>query len=253
MGLNAQTTVPTFTSGQVLTADQQNQSARTGVPVFATTVERDAAFGGSGEKTLAEGQLCYLESTNVVQFYDGAAWATVGPASAAGLVFITGASFTTASTISMAAGTFTSTYKSFRVIVQITAGATGGQFNCRVNNAGTPRTAANYLSASMAAKTDGVYVGANTSTLTSSTSGYIMNFPTAITGFVVFDVLDPTNASEQTAWTGTAWGVDSGASAAATINFGGTYNVTEANDGLTFITSAGSVTGIYRVYAYSES
>jgi hypothetical protein len=78
MGANAQTTVPTFTAGQVLTADQQNQSARTGVPVFATTVTRDAAFGGSGEKTLAEGQLCYLESTNKVQYYDGAAWANLG-------------------------------------------------------------------------------------------------------------------------------------------------------------------------------
>jgi hypothetical protein len=62
----------------VLTADQQNQSARTGVPVFATTVERDAAFGGAGEKTLAEGQLCYLEDTNKVQYYDGAAWANLG-------------------------------------------------------------------------------------------------------------------------------------------------------------------------------
>ena len=78
MGANAQTTVPTFTSGQVLTADQQNQSARTGVPVFATTVERDAAFGGAGEKVLAEGQLCYLEDTNKVQYYDGAAWANLG-------------------------------------------------------------------------------------------------------------------------------------------------------------------------------
>jgi hypothetical protein len=37
MGANAQTTVPSFTVGQVLTADQQNQSARTGVPVFADT------------------------------------------------------------------------------------------------------------------------------------------------------------------------------------------------------------------------
>jgi hypothetical protein len=78
MGANAQTTVPSFTIGQVLTADQQNQSARTGVPVFATTVERDAAFGGAGEKTLAEGQLCYLEDTNKVQYYDGAAWANLG-------------------------------------------------------------------------------------------------------------------------------------------------------------------------------
>lgn len=78
MGANAQTTVPTFTAGQVLTAAQLNNSARTGVPVFATTVERDAAFGGSGEKTLAEGQLCYLEDTNKVQYYDGSAWANLG-------------------------------------------------------------------------------------------------------------------------------------------------------------------------------
>lgn len=78
MGANAQTTVPTFTALQVLTADQLNQSARTGVPVFADSTARDAAFGGSGEKTLAEGQLCYLEDTNKVQFYDGAAWANLG-------------------------------------------------------------------------------------------------------------------------------------------------------------------------------
>jgi hypothetical protein len=78
MGANAQTTVPTFTAGQVLTAAQLNDSARTGVPVFAGTTERDAAFGGAGEKTLAEGQLCYLESTNKVQYYDGSAWANLG-------------------------------------------------------------------------------------------------------------------------------------------------------------------------------
>lgn len=78
MGANAQTTVPTFTAGQVLTADQQNQSARTGVPVFADTTARDAAFGGAGEKTLAEGQLCYLESTDKVQFYNGTSWANLG-------------------------------------------------------------------------------------------------------------------------------------------------------------------------------
>jgi hypothetical protein len=78
MGANAQTTVPTFTAGQVLTAAQLNNSARTGVPVFADTTARDAAFGGAGEKTLAEGQLCYLEDTNKVQYYDGAAWANLG-------------------------------------------------------------------------------------------------------------------------------------------------------------------------------
>jgi hypothetical protein len=75
MGANAQTTVPTFTASQVLTAAQMNASARTGVPVFATTTDRDAAFGGTGEKTLAEGQLCFIEaSPKRIQIYDGTSW-----------------------------------------------------------------------------------------------------------------------------------------------------------------------------------
>jgi hypothetical protein len=76
---NEQTSVPLYASSEILTAANMNISAGTGVPVFATTVTRDAAFGGASEKVLAEGQLCYLSSTNVVQYYDGAAWATVGP------------------------------------------------------------------------------------------------------------------------------------------------------------------------------
>ena len=76
MGLNAQTAVPVFTAGQILTAAQVTQ-INTGVPVFATTTTRDAAFGGTGEKTLAQGQFCYLESTGKLQVYTGSAWANV--------------------------------------------------------------------------------------------------------------------------------------------------------------------------------
>jgi hypothetical protein len=77
---NEQTSVPLYAASEILTAANMNISAGTGVPVFATTVTRDAAFGGASEKVLAEGQLCYLSASNIVQFYDGAAWATVGPA-----------------------------------------------------------------------------------------------------------------------------------------------------------------------------
>ena len=83
MGANAQTSVPSFTAGEVLSAANMNLSARTGVPVFADSTARDAGFGGTGEKVLAEGQLCYLESTNVVQYYDGSTWATLGPTTSA--------------------------------------------------------------------------------------------------------------------------------------------------------------------------
>ncbi len=77
MGANAQTSVPTFVAGEILTAANMNISARTGIPVFATSTTRDAAFGGTGEKTLAEGQFAYLEDSNTTQYYDGAAWQTL--------------------------------------------------------------------------------------------------------------------------------------------------------------------------------
>ena len=99
---NTQTTVPLFVANQVLTAAQQNTSAGTGVPVFATTVTRDAAFGGSN-KALAEGQLCYIEASNIVQYYDGAAWATVGPTSS-GVVQVKSTTVT-ASTFSTSSAT----------------------------------------------------------------------------------------------------------------------------------------------------
>jgi hypothetical protein len=75
MGANAVTTVPVYVAGEVLTAADLNIT-NSGIPVFASSVERDAAFGGTGEKTLAEGQYAYLEDTNATQFYDGAVQAT---------------------------------------------------------------------------------------------------------------------------------------------------------------------------------
>lgn len=80
MGANAVTTVPVYTAGEVLTAADMNIT-NSGIPVFATTTTRDAAFGGAGEKTLAEGQFAYIEATNTTQYYDGAAWQAVGSVS----------------------------------------------------------------------------------------------------------------------------------------------------------------------------
>ena len=116
MGANAQTSVPTFTAGQVLTAANMNISARTGVPVFANSTDRDAAFGGTGEKTLAEGQLAYLEDSNIVQYYDGAAWATVGP-STGGLTLVSSTTIGSAVSTITVSNVFSSTYDNYQVIM----------------------------------------------------------------------------------------------------------------------------------------
>ena len=128
MGANAQTTVPTFTASQVLTADQMNQSARTGVPVFANTTDRDAAFGGTGEKTLAEGQLCYVENlTGVaqIQYYDGSSWTSL---SAGGLVVVKSETAFTSATSVTADNVFTSTYTNYLVVVRLTTTANADLF-----------------------------------------------------------------------------------------------------------------------------
>ena len=134
---NEQTSVPLYAAAEVLTAANMNISAGTGVPVFATTVTRDAAFGGASEKVLAEGQLCYLSSTNVVQYYDGAAWATVGPAAAAasGLTLVSATTVGTTVASVTVSSAFSATYDNYRIIytggvasaenvLQLTLGAT---------------------------------------------------------------------------------------------------------------------------------
>jgi len=121
---NEQTSVPLYAASEILTAANMNISAGTGVPVFATTVTRDAAFGGAGEKVLAEGQLCYLSSTNVVQYYDGAAWATVGPSTAAGLTLISATTIGTTVASVTVSGAFSATYDNY--FINISGGIASG-------------------------------------------------------------------------------------------------------------------------------
>ena len=114
MGANAQTSVPVFTSGQVLTAQQQTE-INTGISVFATSVERDAAFGNTGEKILAEGQFAFLEDTDTTQYYDGSTWQAVGGAS--GLVLISTTTIGTSVSTVTVSNAFSATYDNYKIIL----------------------------------------------------------------------------------------------------------------------------------------
>jgi len=114
---NEQTTVPLFVAAEVLTAVDMNLSAGTGVPVFSNSTTRDAAFGGAGEKVLAEGQLCYLSDSNIVQYYSGAAWATVGPAAPGALTLIKTQTIGTAVSSVAVTSAFSSTYDNYKIMV----------------------------------------------------------------------------------------------------------------------------------------
>jgi len=242
---NTQTTVPLFTSGQVLTAAQQNTSAGTGVPVFATTVTRDAAFGGSN-KALAEGQLCYIEASNVVQYYDGAAWATVGPSTAGGLVYITGTTFSGASTVSLPTSTFTSTYTNYRISLNVSSTASLSSLRMRFRASGTDNTASNYQTGYM---TDQAF--ANTLTTFAYLTNCAFGASVNLNGTQSMDIYNPQSAVAAS-WLSQGQYLTTSNNSQQSLA-GGVLTVTTAYDAITFFGDAGTLTGSYKVYGYSNS
>jgi len=247
MGANATTSVPTYTAGQVLEAADLNIT-NSGAPVFADSTARDAAFGGAGEKTLAEGQLCYLEDSNVVQYYDGSTWATVGPASAGSFVYLTQGTFSSVASVSMAAGTFTTTYKNYKVILRVTSTSAAQSLGLRVNVSGTPQTGATYNGGWVTTNTSGTVAGIGSGGATSATPAYLHSVIGATLDLTVFN---PTDSSTNTSWSGTGRGATSG-NVICGFAGGDFQNVTENNDGLTFVVS-GTFGGTYYVYGIKDS
>lgn len=186
MGANAVTTVPVYVAGEVLTAADLNIT-NSGIPVFATTVTRDASFGGSGEKTLAEGQFAYIEASDQTQYYSGSAWLPVGvtpgliPIVPTSVAVGSGSSsistngmvtFTGASSVSLN-GVFTSTYKNYQMILNVAAAGADRTITFRYRAAGSDNTVADYSYYNSQIQSDGT-----TSTLngTDITSGVLANF-----------------------------------------------------------------------------
>ena len=239
------TSVWDFSPGDTLTAAKLDD-VNCGIHVFSGTATRNAAYGGSGERTLAEGEFAYLADTNTTQYYDGAAWQTVG---ASGLTYITGASFTAAATVSMASAVFTSTYQNYLVLLNITASSADQTFSWRVNNAGSPRTAANYYGATVLTNAAGTTTVVGSSAATSFGVGGARNtIPFA--GYAI-TVYAPADATTKTTLSHQGLGYTA-LYANAAVNGGCIYDVAEANDGLTFFV-AGTITGSYKVYGLANS
>jgi len=251
---NTQTTVPTFIPGQVLEASQLVNSAATGVPVFATTVTRDAGFGGAGEKALAEGQLCYLESTNVVQYYDGAAWATLAPAPAvsSGLTFIASGTVSAAAGLTMT-NVFSAAYDNYLIqFTNLTTDTIQKIITMRVGTSGTADSASDYSSAEMQ-----VFNGTLSGSESESVSGWALTASTGITGDLGqanFLIANP-NAAKETTISGTYF--SHGFSSVIFIGlqvFGGMKETTtQYTDWFLTAPSSFTMSATCKIYGYSNS
>lgn len=235
MGANATTSVPTYAAGEILTAANLNIT-NSGIPVFATTTTRDAAFGGANEKTLAQGQLAYIEATNSLQQYSGTAWQ-----SAASMVCVK-ATTTFASSAAVFVDTvFTTAFDTYLIVAEGTAAANDSIFlNWRVG--GATNTVANYNYQYIYGNGASV-VGSNA---TGGTFAYISDWGTTRSAFSLIVQTPATAAPTTTLNQGNRNGN-------FLFNSCSSFTGSTAFDGFTFKGQTQNISGQYTVYALGKS
>ena len=243
MGANATTFVPAYVSGEVLTAANLSVT-NSGIPVFATTVTRDASFGGTGEKTLAEGQFAYIEATNTTQYYDGAAWQAVG--TTPGLVCVkaettfSGASSVTADSV------FTSTYTNYVI-----------KFRYTTNNTVQPSFKLRASGTSASTNYNYQYINGNASSVSAAgaTAQTSANFALYSNGdyksAATLELFSPQIAEATNFTSLNAW--SPGSYSGLNAYYAGNHSTATAYDGIEFLVSAGTMTGAYTIYGYSKA
>jgi hypothetical protein len=246
MGANAQTSVPTFTAGQVLTAAQLNESARTGVPVAADASARDGLFGGTGEKTLAEGQLVYLEDSNIVQYYDGSNWLTLGPAPTAGLTKIVGeTAFSAVSSLDVD-DVFTSTYTDYRILLNYTTSTTNA-VTMQLRAAGSTATGSNYNRAFLRSDTATPATGVSNS----QTGWAAILESNTVKAHAAIEVYAPQLAEPTLAYINAL--VNLGAyTSERWYGWAMNHTLSTAYDGFRLSVGTGTVSGTYAIYGYAK-
>jgi len=233
--------VPLVAAAEILTAAKRNLIAGTDVPVFTNSTTRDAAFGGAGEKVLAEGQLCYLSDSNIVQYYSGAAWATVGPASASALTLISTTTIGTTVASVTVSSAFSATYDNYKVIL---SGGTGSVDDTAITLILGATTTGYYM-----AYTGANYTGASSSIVSNDNAANWSRIGCIRTNGLsaTFELIAP-NLAKLSQVSGTHM------FASAARAFGGFLNDTTQYTAFTLTAASGTLTGgTIRVYGYQNS
>jgi hypothetical protein len=239
MGANAVTTVPVYTAGEVLTAADLNIT-NSGIPVFADSTARTAAFGGTGEKVLAEGQYAYLESDNSTSVWDGAAWQPVG---ASGMTLVSSTTVGSAVASVTVSSAFSATYDAYKIVISNTS--TSGSVGVQMTLGAT--TTGYYYVSSAAIFNGGTYV-VNVGDQNAA-FWVIMGNTGAATASTAFDLTSPYLAS-RTFFSGQYVAPGSGSGGALAGYLANTTSYTA----FTVTPASGTMTGgTIRVYGYANS
>jgi len=236
-----------FPSNTVLTSAQVNGYLMDqAIMRFASATVRDAAFGGAGEPTLAEGMFCYLDDTNVLQSYTGSAWVSIASSSAPTGLDLISTSTGTATPRLNSPSCFSSTYTNYRVEVDNLTHTTANNLIMRLSIGGTDTSGSAYYtqrSEVNASAVSGVSLTASSAIFPTYANSSAGSFVT-----ISFDVFRP-NVASPTTVAGQASRVD-GTTTLYAVSFSGLQSDSTAFDGISLVGNTGNITCVMRVYGY---
>ena len=160
-----------------------------------------------------------------------------------GLVLLNTTSFSTVTSVSLPANTFTSSYRNYQIVTNITAGT--GSCSIRLRASGSDATASNYVYTSLYQNTSGTVLN-NGSSASNTSWGGAGIFDTSPDGVNNIFIYNPQLASQTTMNFLCVVG-DSGLQVVG----GGKHTLSTAYDSLTLFQS-GNISGVIRVYGLAN-
>lgn len=246
-----------FAANSLLSSDDVNNYLADQVIMrFATSVARDAAFGGAGEPTLAEGMTCYLDDSNQIQSYNGSAWvgvaATLTTANvSSGLVYVTGGTLGGLVAKDFQ-GCFTSAYRNYKIIVDQISFSTNLSFYWQALQGATPVTTASYVFATAGLNALGT---ARTAVSTGLLKGYLgidIAFGSSVLGWVSMEVMNPTS-TERTVIMSDAIGYSGQFESQRGMSLFNATGATAVHDGIRFLADGvATMNGNVAIYGYNK-
>lgn len=228
-----------FTVGDIV------QIANKGAGVCTITAGAGVTINTSGSLALSQyagGSLLFTSASAAIFFpFDKGG---------SGLVYITGATFSGATTVSFPTDTFTATYQNYKIVYVISSTHVAGTIlSCRLRAAGADSSANSYYGSMLGAQ------GGTTQYLSNNpTTSYQLGYLSATAGRVAgsIDLIAPKEAVS-TRFISNCIGVQAGDTLSAATVGGAFFDAATVFDSLTLISGAGNLAGNYRVYGYSNA